>query len=299
MEVNVPYFVLPEVQPVRRFFAKFALATPALLTLAVTVHSKSSDDFTFSLVNKDVDQRIDAYIPVMRKSYPANAMSETVSPEDARRIAPIWVAAADQGQLKPIPLVRYAQSTFDGASGQILRTAGRITQTLESAATREAARGETELAVSDALGALRVNRIIEYSDGATVSLGSVHRRRMFKVIASVAPKLSPARRAELAKELRQFHTNLPALAETFQTTHTLYLREPVPAGAPRVARLMEITEIRRSAGQEPTKVVQSALDGMNREDGRDIYVQYARHILHCESHAEEELGQTLQRLETE
>ncbi|AIE86202.1 hypothetical protein [Fimbriimonas ginsengisoli] len=244
-------FIAHESRPGRRFFAKFMLAVPALMTLAVSVQSKGTPEILPTALENEYDARVRDYIPVLQTSSWSLTDQDPIPVDQARTTATVWARGIEKGTLKPIPLTRYQDSIFDGAAGQIVRTGFSIATTLIDAAAKRAESGKADRAVDDVLLGMKVCRGLQYSDPLTNSLASARYRKALWVIRMAAKELSPQERAKAKAGLVGFRGDRAATTGMLLNMYGLYIKDnPLDRGG-----LLTLTDVARlqSTWQLPSK----------------------------------------------
>jgi hypothetical protein len=294
-------FIDPESHPLRRFFAKFLLATPALMTLAVTVWSQATEDpYHPAPVGQELNQRIDAYVPVVQATALANDPIHTLEPERARKYARIWIDGMERGQLKPLLLGSYEDSIFDGVIGQIVRADFNIANSLDLAAFDRANEGDFAGAVDDALLSMKVCEVIKYSDPLANSLVGARYRKSMHVIRSAAKQLGPEKRERIVAALKQFRTDESRFDGMLLGMYDLYMREH-PAGARGEVSARELPML-RAEGKIPSKrallnLLHPDPKSTVRDEVHDQFLVLAKRSVENEKTTQAELNRTLQMIE--
>lgn len=232
-----PSFVVPETRPFRRFVAKFMLAVPAMLTLAVAVQTKPDPDgFEYHSQDQTMNNIINGYVPVMQKTAWI-AEARTVNPDQLREAANMWWQNWSDKKIQAIPRTKYDDMVYDGVSGQVVRTVADINFRVLNLAQADYEKKDYKLAAKDGLAALRMSQVLRDSDMLLNSVMDVRERRVLDFLGKTSEHLNTADRNALAAQLRTFRTDGPSLGTLLSRTYSLYLRDL--SASPAVGSFLE------------------------------------------------------------
>jgi hypothetical protein len=221
-------------KPHFRFIAKVAIIAPLIagsVAFAPSLASaaRSTDaPYVFAGASPEINARYDAYVPVMRASIATFPDAGQLMPPKARQLAEMWWQGYKDGRLKSLPQIRFDESVFDGATGEVLRASTVIDLALRLSSLSAAKKGDAQTAARDAVESMRVVRLLKYTDSVTVSLSDSAWRRDLNLIAAVAPKLTSAQRAETLEAISAFRPDGKDLDSMLTGMYKLYLQDAAP-----------------------------------------------------------------------
>jgi hypothetical protein len=260
--------------------AAAVVAAPSLASA-----SRSGDEeYDFPGSSRDLNARLDAYVPVMREARDAAESEGKYSAPAARRLAAIWWDGERQGRLLSIPLSRSGESSMDGVSGQIVRTANRIGLELTASAADLARKGDAPGAVADSLRSMEVMRSLHYSDMITCSLADACYRQNLETISRMSEKLTPGQRANASTTLRELQLDGTKLESMLRGMYGLYVQSATEQRRP--VKMPALGLLRRCNGEVATLASLKTLQTqVNRESSRhraDPFLRACNRVLRIE-----------------
>lgn len=243
------------------------LGVPALATVGSAMRGTgSSSSFEYQLDDREVNARYDAFVPVMHATEWVARNSNGLTPEKTREYAELWATASETGKIKSLPVTHFAQSVFEGVSGQVARTEGVIASRLERAMSREADEGNFAQAARDAMLTLRLSKALRYSDFSLQTLVSVKIEKALDTLLYVGPKLPERQQKEILAFLPKVRSNGGQLADLCRDTYGCYIDEYLSSGGSfeQRDRCPDLEAIRSAGtGKEIATVLKKTQEDMN------------------------------------
>lgn len=267
MEVESPLspYITHEVQPFRRFLAKIFLAVPATITLAIGVQSGGHDTFEFDQSDRTLNERLDAYVPVMKESSWIVTDVANLPRQNSIRFGKIWADGWEQGKLKPLTMTSYSDSIYDGITGQVVRTHAAILFCLYNDVMEQKQKGNYDVAADSAFLAFRVSNALRYSDLSLQAVLNYRSHKALDFLSECAPKMSPDHRREIGRQLMKYRTDAHRLAQLTRGTYRMYLRDLDEVGADpnHLDRMPDVTPLEQvSPGEDATKALRKVREEM-------------------------------------
>lgn len=269
-----PSFVVPETRPFRRFVAKFMLAVPAMLTLAVAVQTKPDPDgFEYHSQDQTMNNIINGYVPVMQKTGWLTE-ARTTTPDQIREASDIWWKEWSEKKVQAIPRTKYDEMVYDGVTGQIVRTVADINFKMLNVAQGDYERQDYKSAMQDGLSALRMSQVLRDSDMLLNSVMDVRERRVLDLLDKTSAHLSESDRKAFAAQLRTFRTDGPSLGSLLSRTYSLYLRDLAASGStntflegasPKIDHLPSVSGLRQLPSNESAVAVLNEMKSQVRD----------------------------------
>jgi len=201
------------------------LAVPALLSLGWIVHpSDRENDYEFPATPHEVNQRIFAYVDVLRSTERAVRERRGLDVAAARSAAEQWHEMAARRELKALLPPQYDATMADDIRSQVQRTQKTLVRKLERHGVEAMASGDAKTAAEDTLLALRTIRVLKYSDWMTLTMTGIEERRMMDRLGTLADRLSSEDRRRFAGAVRGMGPDFHQLQELGEWMKSLYLK---------------------------------------------------------------------------
>ncbi len=169
-----------------------------------------------------------------------------------RTVAQSWVEGRRLGILKPLTPAFLGDSIREGVKQQIRQAAGVLVCHLQDIGKLELQSGRPRRACEDILLAMQVSEVLKYSDPYAVALAGIEQRTSIKILDSVAPKLAPFDRGELAVRLEQLRKEQGSLDSMVRLMRQLYRQSKERRGE-AVSEIQEVDQFLAVSQGSPDK----------------------------------------------
>jgi hypothetical protein len=208
----------------RKLVYRSMVFAPAIFLVGLGVHARSlSDDFNFIANDPSHESATFAYVPYLKKSGAFLDWSAERSLPEARRVAKIWIAGAEKGELKPLTPISFEDTSSEGAKSEIFEVNGRIVTSLINGVTAEVSAKKYHEATQDAVLAVKVANILKHSDFISLFNSATAQRRAIQELGPAVGKLSEADGAKIASLLPIASTKTEVLGRMLQRSRQLFV----------------------------------------------------------------------------
>lgn len=126
------------------------------------------DDFNSVGIDREVDRRLDAYVPLVRKTRPI-LKDKFVSSRTLRNLAETWTAQIDAGKLETIMPAYHGESILEGPKSEAIRTCLALSNRMSELAVRELrTSSKPDQALRDTQTALKLINLVRYGSAETM-----------------------------------------------------------------------------------------------------------------------------------
>lgn len=183
------------------------------MSLASTIPQAQTLDISSPQRERDLDRRIDGYVPIMKITDRYVKRNGKVDPEAAISLAQMWNDHIDRGVLRPLSPTTTDPERDVSVIGQVVNAGTAIAGTLVNEGRRKIGQGEFEEGSQMTVLGMRSLRAIANTDVQSHMTANIILRRGISQLQSVWPKLSEPARAKLRLDLERLVTNPAELSD--------------------------------------------------------------------------------------
>ena len=185
----------------RKLILHLMILSPAMLLSSIAIESRIGfDPLEEPAVLPESQQRITAYLDVVRMTEQTLGEGTHATPDQVRQLADAWIEGGRLGTLKALLPQHPQDSPREGARGQIFESRARVLGFLQMLIRSEVGRGEHSQAAQDAMRAVRVAETMKYSELYVVGASSMEQRTALTHLLNAIPHLPPDEVASIRSE---------------------------------------------------------------------------------------------------
>ena len=217
----------------RKLIYHLMVLSPAMLLSSIAIESRIGyAGFDEPPVLPDTQQRITAYIDVVRLTDQVIGDGFQPSPAQVRDLAQVWIYGAQSGRLQALLPQHAEDSPREGARGQVFEARAKVLGSLQSLARSGLNRKNYLQAARDAMLAVHVAETMKYSELYLVGASSTEQRAALAQIERAIPHLSASEAEGLRAESREILRAQAPIDRLIQLNRQQFQSMPPRRGIP-------------------------------------------------------------------
>jgi hypothetical protein len=159
---------------------------------------KLHDDFNSVGIDREVDRRVDAYVPLVRITRPV-IKEKFQSSRKLREVGSIWIAEIEARKIETIMPAFHGESILDGPKADAIRTCLSLSNRLSELAMKESrTQSNPSQAFEDTMCAIKLVNLVRYGSAETMVCAATYLVKPTLVLDSLQSRL-PQEKLRLAE----------------------------------------------------------------------------------------------------